>query len=176
MAVTLNFGWTIPTVGSDEGTWGNVLNTALSAIDAEVFLKANKAAPVFTGTMSFNAKVFTTGTATDIGYRGAPIDTVAVAYTFVAADAGRMKRHAEATARAWTIPTDATEPNLGVGDIIIIRNGPGAGVITLSAAAGATLNWAGSTSTTSRTLAAGAYASITKEAANTWLLTGAGIT
>lgn len=37
MAVTTNYGWTIPTVGGDSGAWGTILNTLFNAIDAALF-------------------------------------------------------------------------------------------------------------------------------------------
>lgn len=36
MALTPNYGWTIPTVGGNLGSWGSVLNTLSIAVDAVV--------------------------------------------------------------------------------------------------------------------------------------------
>ena len=48
MAVTPNYGWTIPTVGGDNSTWGTILNTALGDVDTD--LKAVSDAAVATQT------------------------------------------------------------------------------------------------------------------------------
>jgi hypothetical protein len=37
MPTTTNFSWIMPTVGSDVGSWGTILNTLFGAIDAEVY-------------------------------------------------------------------------------------------------------------------------------------------
>ena len=36
MATTTNFGWTLPTVGGDNATWGTIENTLSSAVDTEL--------------------------------------------------------------------------------------------------------------------------------------------
>lgn len=36
MADTVNYGWTKPTVGGSDNTWGTILNTALDDIDADL--------------------------------------------------------------------------------------------------------------------------------------------
>lgn len=56
MADTTNFGWTKPTVGSDTGAWGGILNTLFDDQDTDVqAIKVNadaampKAGGIFTG-------------------------------------------------------------------------------------------------------------------------------
>lgn len=72
MTETLNFSWTIPTVGASTDTWGSILNTAISDIDADLKIVqdaiptdfittagatfiGNVTAPVFTGSLTGNA-------------------------------------------------------------------------------------------------------------------------
>jgi hypothetical protein len=172
---TTNFAIDLPNVAADADTWGTINNAAHESWDGLIFARMPKAGGVFSGAVSYSTSGLAPGGTHDLGYRGAPVRTRDSAYTFVLTDAGELQRHTEATARAWTIPTNASVA-FPIGTIIPIRNANGAGAITLSGAGGVTLNWAGSTSTASRTLAAGAYASITQEAANVWVLTGAGIT
>jgi len=52
MPNTPNFAWNQPTIGADLDVWGDELNAQSNAIDAEMFLKANKANPVFTGAIT----------------------------------------------------------------------------------------------------------------------------
>lgn len=44
MADTTNFGWTLPTVGGDGNSWGDILNAALSDADADLALHLKRSA------------------------------------------------------------------------------------------------------------------------------------
>lgn len=48
MATTANYGWTKPTVGADNGTWGTTLNTTLDSIDSQVKTTADAASAAAT--------------------------------------------------------------------------------------------------------------------------------
>jgi hypothetical protein len=61
MPNTPNYGWNMPTVGSDFETWADELNALFVLQDAEIFLKANKANPVFTGTVTVTGGVTVSG-------------------------------------------------------------------------------------------------------------------
>ena len=61
-ATTPNYGWSIPTNGADDDTWGTTLNTTLIAIDAQVAANAAAAGVpasggTFTGAVVFNGNV-----------------------------------------------------------------------------------------------------------------------
>ncbi|MDO8839647.1 MAG: phage tail fiber protein [Parvibaculum sp.] len=111
--------------------------------------------------------------AASLGYLGAPQNNQDVAYTLVAADAGKVIRQGGATARAWTIP-----PNSGVafaiGTIINMRN-VGTGIVTITPGAGVTLRQAGTSNTGARTLAQHGEVSLRKDDTDTWYVSGAGL-
>lgn len=59
---TLRYGWTAPTVGASDGTWGQILNDAIDAIDADLFdveTLASGALPKAGGTMTGNLSIKT---------------------------------------------------------------------------------------------------------------------
>lgn len=57
MPNTPNYTWNMPTVGADLDTWGDELNATTILIDAEMFKKADKNNPVFTGVVTAPAFV-----------------------------------------------------------------------------------------------------------------------
>ena len=87
-------------------------------------------------------------------------------YTFALADAGTVVESTNATGATFTIPLNSTV-GFGVPTEITALDGPGSGVLTVTGAAGVTLNGVsgGSVATT------GAYQAITliQTAANTWV-------
>lgn len=66
--LTANYGYVKPEVGASQNTWGNKTNANWDAIDAQLFLGAPKAGPVFTGDGSITGawSVGTTMTVTGI--------------------------------------------------------------------------------------------------------------
>lgn len=79
MAVTPNYGWTIPTVGGSSGAWGTILNNAFIAIDAALASLAASIAgklPYSGGTMTGNLNVLTSA------MKRLDIGNVAGNYTF----------------------------------------------------------------------------------------------
>lgn len=191
MATTTNFGWTKPTVGGDSDTWGTVLNNAIDAVDAELFA-ISPASPGTINNMAiggstplagtFTAGTFTTsavlsGTGgpigtTDLGYRGAPVNTQDANYTTVLNDAGRILYHTSASAHTHTIAANASVA-YPIGTILLFENEDGAGNLTIAINSD-TLRWGSSTG--SRTLAANGSAVAKKMTATLWRLTGSGIT
>ena len=110
-----------------------------------------------------------------VAFGKVPVKNVSVAYTFALADAQHMVVHptSDATARIWTIPANAAVA-FPIGTTIQIRVKSGAGAISLAITTD-TLRVAGSGSTGSRTIAANGLATITKETATEWVISGVGI-
>ena len=108
---------------------------------------------------------------------GIPVSrTVSSTLTFAASDNGKQIIHpaADTTPRTWTIDSNANLP-LDVGTAITIRNQNSAGALTIAITSD-TLRLAGSTSTGSRTIAAGGVATIVKEGTTEWYIMGTGVT
>ena len=135
-------------------------------------------AHTLSGLVTFSAGADMTPAATPsttaAGYLGAPQRSISAADTFVMSDAGKHLYHpaADTTARAWTIPANASVA-YPIGTVIAIVNEAAAGVITLSITSD-TLRWGSSTG--SRTLAANSTATLLKVTSTQWRLTGDGIT
>lgn len=92
-------------------------------------------------------------------------------YTFQISDRAGLVLANSATPFTWTIP-----PSLfSTGDIINVRASVGAGAITLARGSGVTLTLAGSTTNKNYTLAAAGFGSLICEGANTFFISGAGI-
>lgn len=109
-----------------------------------------------------------------LGYRGAPTATQDTDYTFVLADAGRLKIHTSGSGHTYTIPTNATVafPN---GTVILIRNS-GAGSVTVARSGGVALRKAGVSTDANATVAQWGYVSLLKEDTDSWLIVGTGVT
>lgn len=112
-------------------------------------------------------------TATSIGFRGIPVQTVNASQTFALTDAGNMYRQTSSTNRTYTIPTN-TAVAFPVGTVIMIRN-TGTGTVTITPAGGVSLRQAGASGSGSVSMAQWGIASLTKEATNDWLITGSGL-
>lgn len=103
-----------------------------------------------------------------------PQNSKSAAYTLVIGDAGKHILHpaADTSARTFTIPSNASVA-FPIGTTITFVNEWGAGVVTLAITSD-TLQWAGSGTTGSRTLAAGTMATILKITSTKWIITGTG--
>ena len=111
--------------------------------------------------------------ADSLGYRGAPQNGQDGAYTFVAADAGKVVRCNSGTGRTYTIPPNSSVA-FPVGTIINVRN-VGSASLTIAQGFGVTLRQAGTTNTGNRTLAQHGEVSLRKDATDTWYVSGAGL-
>jgi hypothetical protein len=98
-------------------------------------------------------------------------------YTLAASDAGKTIYHpaSDATARAWTIPANASVP-LPVGGVITFDNDIGAGSITIAITTDTLVLVGAAGSTGPRTLAAGGRAVAQKVTATRWRISGVGLT
>lgn len=113
-----------------------------------------------------------TPTEYSVGYLGVPQNSQSADYTLVLADSGKHIYHpsADTTARAWTIPANASVA-YPVGTAITFVNDTSAGDITIAVASD-TLVLAGAGTTGSRTLAANGIATALKITATRWIING----
>jgi hypothetical protein len=173
MGTTTNYGWEYPDVGSDVDTWGGIANTLYVAVDAQMFAKANLAGAAYTGEVRLSYTP-TSLNSDSAGFRGAPSATVSVDYTLVMDDAGRSKIHGSATPHAWTIPPNSSVA-FPIGTVVVLRVPNGMGAITVTRGAGVALRLGGNATDGNRTLAANGFASVFKEAADSWVIQGTGV-
>ena len=111
------------------------------------------------------------------GFNVADIATHNAAYTLVLSDAGKMIYHSETTARAWTVPPNASVA-FPVGTVINLLNNS-TGNITITRGSGVVVRWFEGDGTAAvngnHVLDGGSVATITKLASDTWGLWGNGI-
>lgn len=166
-------------------TWANLKAAAKAYFDT---LYASLAGAVFTG--AIQTTTINAGHASDTPitrsaagivavagiplYPSVPVQDKNTAYTLVAGDAQTCIRHpsTDNNARAYTIPANATVP-FPVGTFVMFRNR--INTITIGITSD-TLRWAPSDATGTRTLAGGGIATIYKEDATTWVISGVGLT
>jgi hypothetical protein len=110
---------------------------------------------------------------TSAGYLGAPVNEQDSPYTFALGDAGKMVRGNNASAMTYTIPPNSSIA-FPIGTAIVVRN-VGAGTITLTRGSGVTQQIAGSATSKDVALAQWGFATLVQEAANTWVVSGTGI-
>lgn len=127
-------------------------NTDITALDQDVTITA-------TGTIA----------AGTLGYRGLPQNSQTGAYTLALSDAGK---HISITTGGVVIPANSSVA-FPVGTAIALYNDSGSNQ-TISITTD-TLRLAGTTSTTSRTLAQYGLATCVKVASTTWVISGAGL-
>lgn len=137
------------------------------------YTPANKAGDTFTGDVIL-ASAPSTLNVLSAGFRGVPVNTQDANYTFVLGDSGKMTRHTSATAHAWTIPPNSSVA-YPIGHALVLRN-VGTGAVTLTQGAGVLIRLAGSTTTGNKTLAQWGLATAFQEAADTWVVSGSGVT
>lgn len=136
------------------------------------FTPANKAGDTLTGDLIL-ALAPPTLNALSAGFRGAPSATHNATYTLVLADAGTLLLHTDATARAWTIPPNASV-GLPIGTMVMAVNS-GTGAVTLTRGAGVSLRIAGNSVDGNKTLAQYGVATLLKYATDDWLVMGEGL-
>lgn len=127
------------------------------------------------GAFSSSGAALTEGTVNgiSIGYRGIPINTQSSGYTLALDDQGKCVYSKNSAAQTITVPTDAAVA-IPVGAAIQVINN-GSANITISAT-GVTLYQSGTTNTGNRTLAPRGAATLQKVEANTWFISGSGLT
>lgn len=110
---------------------------------------------------------------TSAGYLGAPVNEQDASYTLVLGDAGKVIRTNSASALAYTIPLNATVA-FPLGTVIGFRN-IGAGVLTITRTAGVTLTIAGGGTSQDVAMAQYGLATMVRETADTWVISGTGL-
>ncbi len=112
--------------------------------------------------------------ASEQGYKGAPLNTQNGNYTLVLLDSGKtIFKASGASGETYTIPANASVA-FPIGTIIVILN-DGGGTLTLAITSD-TLRQAVTGSTGSRTLADNAMITIIKARTTTWFVSGGGVT
>ena len=160
------------------GTSGDALgklNTNLTWSGTQAYTALGTFSGGFVLSGAVNYRMTYTGALTtdSVGYRGAPINIQNTNYTLLMTDSGCTIRHTDATAYAWTIPSNASVA-LPVGTVIAFVN-DGSGIITITRGAGVELRRAGSSTDQNVALAADGMASAIKTATNTWRISGVGL-
>lgn len=159
-----------PGVVSFNTRTGAVTLTSGDVTTALTYTPVNKAGDTAT---ALNVTPATTPGTSAAGYLGMPLVTKDAAYSFVRADCGKLYRHTDGSARAWTIQPNASEA-LPIGSIIGFRNA-GSGVVTLTRGAAVTLAIAGSATSKDVAVAQYGFGTIVKEDTDTWVATGTGL-
>jgi hypothetical protein len=108
-----------------------------------------------------------------VGYRDLPQNVQSGNYTFALQDRGKHVYSANSGATAYTIPLNASAA-FPIGTAVLMVNN-GTTAISVSPAGGVTLNLAGTALTGARTLAQKGVATILKVAADTWFISGSGV-
>ena len=131
---------------------------------------------VVSGSASFTSATIYDGTQqVPIGYRDIPPITVNVGRQLSINDRSKILYHPTTSACELIIPTSASV-GFNVGTAILIQNGVGSGIISVSASPGVTLLRAGTGSTGSRILSAAAQGQLIKVVDDAWFISGAGVT
>lgn len=168
--------------GSANVTWTGLLIPAGTVTSAKMatgaavsnigFTPVNKAGDTITGDLQLSYTSVSL-LANSIGFRGIPVNEQDANYTYVVDDCGKIVRHNSSSTHSYTInPTGTT--NYPVGTTIVSRN-VGSGTVTITRGSGVSLRKAGSATDANVALAQWGMATMVMEAANTWVITGTGI-
>lgn len=114
------------------------------------------------------------GTVKTGGYRGVPSVALTSNYTPAFTDMGGQLYHTDGVVYTLTVPSDTTLATT-VGSTFLVINGSGAANVSIVQDTGVTLVWGGAATTGTRTLAATGMATLLKVAANTWFISGVGL-
>ncbi len=136
------------------------------------YTPANVAGDTFTGAVKMSGTPTSLGT-TDLGFRGVPLTTHDATYTFVIDDAGKGALHTSGSAHTWTIPPVGTVAYPAGSTIVLVNTG--AGAVTIARGAGVALRIAGASTDGSKTLAQYGIATLFMPVADTWYISGAGV-
>jgi hypothetical protein len=162
--------WTGLTISNGIVTGAKMASGA--AISNLGFTPANLTGATFTGEIRLNYTA-TSLNVDSAGFRGIPVNTQDTNYTFVMDDSGRMVRHTSGSAHAYTIPPNSSV-TYPIGTTLVARN-VGAGAVTLTRGSGVTLRRSGSSTSANFTLAQWGLATMIQESADTWIVTGTGL-
>lgn len=152
---------------------GNVDNTSdankpvSTAQAAAIAGKAPADSAAFTGTRPSHSGA-------PLGYRDLPQNVKNQAYTLALADAGGEVIKTDTTAYAWTIPPNSAVA-FPIGTMITLRVKSGTGVITITRGSGVVLRKAGAATDANVALAVWGLATLKKEAADEWVVSGTGV-
>lgn len=126
------------------------------------------------GEVAINYTMSTPPDPKSIGFRGMPAVTKNTNYTFTFDDSGKLYRHTDGSAYAWTIPPHSSV-GFAQGTVLPFRN-YGSGIITLTRGAGVAQTIAGSG--TSKDIAVAQYGagSLINEDIDVWYVVGTGLT
>jgi hypothetical protein len=160
-AVTMSGDVTISNTGVASIASGAIVN---ADVNASAAIAGSKIAPDFGA-----QNITTTGTVSDGkgNLRSIPQNAKTAAYTLVAADAGK---HISITTGGVTVPASV----FSVGDAVTIYNNSGSSQ-TITQNGGVTLREGGTANTGNRTLAQYGLATLLCVAADTFVITGAGV-
>ncbi len=136
------------------------------------YTAANVAGDTFTGAVKMSGTPTSLGT-TDLGFRGVPMTTHDATYTFVIDDAGKGALHTSGSAHTWTIPPVSSVAYPAGSTIVLVNTG--AGAVTIARGSGVALRIAGSSTDGSKTLAQYGVATLFMPVADTWYISGAGV-
>ena len=134
------------------------------------YTPVNKAGDTATG---LNITRATTPAANAAGFLGLPVTTLDSTSSLTKAMQGGMVRHTSGSAHTWTLPTTATAGWV-IGSTLNLRN-YGAGVVTVSRAGGVSIRSAGSGTDADKSLAQYAWATLTMEDTDVWVVSGSGV-
>jgi hypothetical protein len=87
---------------------------------------------------------------------------------------GQYIYHTSASAHTFTIQPNATIAH-PVGGVVVVRNAPAGGVVTLTRGSGVALTIAGQTTDKNVAVAPGGYCTLVQEATNVWVALGTGL-
>jgi hypothetical protein len=107
------------------------------------------------------------------GFLGLPIVTLNAAANLTTGHNGRLVRHTDASAYAWTLPPMASAGWV-LNTVIAVRNF-GTGLITLTRGSGVAMRKGGSSIDANVTLAQWAFAVLTMEDNDVWIVQGSGL-
>lgn len=94
--------------------------------------------------------------------------------TFGLSDLSYITRNTNASTSAWTIPPNSSVA-FPIGTVLTVRNATTGGTVTLTRGAGVSLYIAGSTTSKDVAFAQAGWATIIKEATDTWVVSGVGL-